>query len=137
MVAGVMLLLPAAAGAQGADTTCQFALTRLDATTTNVLAVDTNAVYWGGTYAALPGTRIRIEGQYPHARYISWNVYDAAARPIDANAPRTSPRAETATNTNSAIAANMARPATCVARSFTLLTFTNLPVPVLARNVTS
>ena len=59
-------------------------MTRLDSTTTNVLAVDTNAVYWGGTYAALPGTRIRIEGQYPHARYISWNAYDAAARPIDA-----------------------------------------------------
>ena len=58
----------------GVDTTCSFALTRLDATTTNALALDTNAVYWGGTYAALPGTRIRIEGQYPHARYISWNV---------------------------------------------------------------
>jgi hypothetical protein len=84
MVAVVMLLLPAAASAQGVDTTCSFALTRLDATTTNALALDTNAVYWGGTYAALPGTRIRIEGQYPHARYISWNVYDAAARPIDA-----------------------------------------------------
>ena len=76
--------LPGSAAAQGIDTTCQFSLTRLDATTTNVLALDTNAVYWGGTYAALPGTRIRIEGQYPHSRYISWNLYDAAARPIDA-----------------------------------------------------
>src|SRR5688500_644509 len=84
MLAALFLVLPAGAGAQGVDTTCQFALTRLDASTTNVLAVDTNAVYWGGTYAALPGTRIRIEGQYPHSRYISWNVYDAAARPIDA-----------------------------------------------------
>ena len=85
LIAGaVMLVAPAVAGAQGVDTTCQFALTRLDATTTNALALDTNAVYWGGTYAALPGTRIRIEGEYPHARYISWNVYDAAARPIDA-----------------------------------------------------
>ncbi len=80
----VLFVLPGSASAQGLDTTCQFSLTRLDATTTNVLAVDTNAVYWGGTYAALPGTRIRIEGQYPHSRYISWNVYDAAARPIDA-----------------------------------------------------
>jgi len=83
-VIAVLLALPAGAAAQGADTTCQFALTRLDATTTNALAVDTNAVYWGGTYAALPGTRIRIEGQYPHSRYMSWNVYDAAARPIEA-----------------------------------------------------
>jgi hypothetical protein len=85
VIAGVvMLAAPAGASAHGVDTTCQFALTRLDATTTNALAVDTNAVYWGGTYAALPGTRIRIEGQYPYARYISWNVYDSAARPIDA-----------------------------------------------------
>jgi len=79
-----VLALPGGAAAQGLDTTCQFALTRLDASTTNVLAVDTNAVYWGGTYAALPGTRIRLEGRFPHARYTSWNLYDAAARPIDA-----------------------------------------------------
>jgi hypothetical protein len=84
MVAVLLLALPAAAGAQGLDTTCQFSLTRLDASTTNVLAVDTNAVYWGGTYAGLPGTRIRIEGDFPHARYMSWNLYDSAARPIDA-----------------------------------------------------
>ena len=84
LVAAVLALLPGTAAAQGIDTTCQFALTRLDASTTNVLAVDTNAVYWGGTYAALPGTRIRIEGQYPHARYFSWNLYDSAARPTDA-----------------------------------------------------
>src|SRR5215210_8849127 len=83
-IACAMLALPASAAAQGLDTTCQFSLTRLDSTTTNALALDTNAVYWGGTYAALPGTRIRIEGEYPHSRYISWNVYDAAARPIDA-----------------------------------------------------
>ena len=41
----VLLALPGSAAAQGLDTTCQFSLTRLDATTTNVLAVDTNAVY--------------------------------------------------------------------------------------------
>src|SRR5829696_6476864 len=83
-VVGALLALPGSASAQGLDTTCQFSLTRLDASTTNALAVDTNAVYWGGTYAALPGTRIRIEGEYLHARYMSWNLYDAAARPMDA-----------------------------------------------------
>jgi hypothetical protein len=77
-------LLPATASAQGVDLTCQFALTRLDHTTTNVLALDTNAVYWATHYAAAPGTRIRIEGHYPHARYFSWNVYDPAGRPVDA-----------------------------------------------------
>src|ERR687895_1572940 len=55
-------LLPGTASAQGVDLTCQFALTRLDHTTTNVLALDTNAVYWSTQYAAVPGTRIRIEG---------------------------------------------------------------------------
>src|SRR5688572_17005904 len=84
LIGALLALLPSSAAAQAIDTTCQFALTRLDASTTNVLAVDTNAVYWGGTYAALPGTRIRIEGQYPHARYFSWNLYDSAARPTDA-----------------------------------------------------
>ena len=84
LIAALTLALPAGAAAQGLDTTCQFSLTRLDASTTNVLAVDTNAVYWGGTYAGIPGTRIRIEGDFPHARYMSWNLYDSAARPIDA-----------------------------------------------------
>jgi hypothetical protein len=84
LLLGGLAALPGSAAALGLDTSCQFSLTRLDATTTNVLAVDPNAVYWGGTYAALPGTRIRIEGQFPHARYTSWNLYDAAAEPIDA-----------------------------------------------------
>jgi hypothetical protein len=79
-----LALSPGAASAQGVDLTCQFALTRLDHTTTNVLALDTNAVYWASHYVAVPGSRIRIEGHYPFARYFSWNVYDPAGRPIDA-----------------------------------------------------
>lgn len=49
-----------------------------------MLALDTNAVHWASGYVAVPGSRIRIEGHYPYARYISGNVYDAAGRPIDA-----------------------------------------------------
>jgi hypothetical protein len=78
-----VLLAPASASGQGVDQTCQFSLTRLDATTANVLAVDTNAVYWVGGYTANPATRIRIDGQFPYSRYMSWNVYDSAGRPID------------------------------------------------------
>jgi hypothetical protein len=87
-----LALAPATAGAQGVDLTCQFALTRLDHTTTNVLALDTNAVYWSTHYVAAPGTRLRIEGHYPLARYFSWNVYDPAGRPTDAlsDSPRAS-----------------------------------------------
>ena len=76
------LFAPPAHG-QGVDTTCQFSLTRLDATTLNVLALDTNAVYWVGSYASVPGTRIRIDGEFPYSRYTSWNLYDSAGRPID------------------------------------------------------
>jgi hypothetical protein len=76
------LACPSAAGAQGLDTTCQFSLTRLDSSITNTLAVDTHAVYWGSHYTAVPGTRIRIEADFPYARYTSWNLYDSQAKPI-------------------------------------------------------
>jgi hypothetical protein len=71
------------ARAQGLDRSCELSLTRLEATTANVLLVDTSATYWIVSYAALPGTRLRIEGEFPHARYMGWNLYDAAARPIE------------------------------------------------------
>lgn len=77
------VLAPASAQAQGLDATCAFSLTRFDTTTTNALALDTSAVYWTITYAAVPGTRIRVQGQYPHARYTSFNTYNTIGRPID------------------------------------------------------
>ena len=83
-VAALLVLPPASAGAGGVDGSCALALSRLDPTTTNVLALDTNAVYWMAGYTAVPGTRIRIEGQYPYSRYMGFNVYDAAGRPVDA-----------------------------------------------------
>src|SRR3954452_12862819 len=84
LVGAVLAVLagPSAADAQGLDTTCPFALTRLDSSITNTLAVDTHAVYWGSHYTAVPGTRIRIEADFPYARYTSWNLYDSQAKPI-------------------------------------------------------
>lgn len=73
-----------AARAQGVDQTCPLALTRLEPTTTNALLLDTHAVYWVVSYAGAPGTRIRISGEFPHARYFSFNAYDTRARPADA-----------------------------------------------------
>src|SRR5919109_289498 len=73
---------PPAAEAQGPGTPCQFSLTRLDSSITNVLAVDTHAVYWGSHYTAVPGARIRIEADFPYSRYTSWNLYDSQAKPI-------------------------------------------------------
>jgi hypothetical protein len=72
-----------AASAQ-ADLTCTLALTRTDPATVNAAFPDEGAVYYSSGYQAVPGTRIRIAGDFPHARYMSFNVYDAAQRPLDA-----------------------------------------------------
>jgi hypothetical protein len=50
----------------------------------NIAYPDESATYWGVALPMLPGTRIRIEGQYPQARYFSFNVYDPQLRPVDA-----------------------------------------------------
>src|SRR4029453_18992180 len=70
--------------AQGIDTTCELPLTKTDPATVNVAYPDQAAIYWIGHYQAAPGTHIRITGTYPHARYMSFNVYDNAQRPLDA-----------------------------------------------------
>jgi hypothetical protein len=78
------LALPAGALAQGGiDQTCALTLTKFDPATINVAYPDDSAQYYSGAYQLAPGTRIRIHGRYPHARYMSFNVYDAAQRPLD------------------------------------------------------
>lgn len=75
---------PALAQAQGVDNTCVFALVKTDPATVNVAYPDAAAIYWASAYQTVPGMRIRIQGQFPHARYMSFNVYDQAQRPLDA-----------------------------------------------------
>jgi hypothetical protein len=70
------------AHAAGLDQTCELTATRFDADTVNVLFPDSSAQYWTGSYRAVPGTHIRIDGVYPYARYTSWNVYDPILRPF-------------------------------------------------------
>ena len=82
-VLAVLVLAPAAQAA-GADQTCVLALTKTDPGTVNAAYPDDSAIYFIGSYAAVPGTRLRIEGDFPHARYMSFNVYDPAARPFAA-----------------------------------------------------
>jgi len=85
LAGGATVVAPAPSVAQQlADETCALALTKTDPALVNAAFPDQAAVYWSGAYQLAPGTRLRIEGQFPHARYISFNVYDAAARPIDA-----------------------------------------------------
>src|SRR3954454_22229785 len=74
---------PATAAAQGIDQTCALTLTAFDPATVNVAYPDDSAKYYSGGYQLAPGTHIRIHGRFPHARYMSFNVYDAAQRPLD------------------------------------------------------
>ena len=73
---------PVAAHAAGVDETCELTVTRFDPDTINVLFPDQSAQYWTAEFVAIPGTRIRIDGVYPYARYTSWNVYDPLLRPF-------------------------------------------------------
>src|SRR4051794_16353696 len=83
LMAAVSLSAPAPAAAQGLDQTCLLPLTKSEPATVNVAYPDDSAAYYSGAYQLVPGTRIRIHGRFPHARYMSFNVYDAAQRPID------------------------------------------------------
>jgi hypothetical protein len=76
------LAAPVAARAAGLDETCELTATRFDPDTVNVLFPDQSAQYWSAHYLAVPGTRIRIDGIFPYARYTSWNVYDPLLRPF-------------------------------------------------------
>src|SRR4051812_47430059 len=85
-----LLLLPLAvlacavsAHAQGLDQTCSLTLTKFDPATVNVAYPDDSAQYYSAAYQLAPGTRIRVHGRFPHARYMSFNAYDAAQRPLD------------------------------------------------------
>jgi hypothetical protein len=81
-VVGAFLTAPVAARADGVDQTCELTATRFDADAVNVLFPDSSAQYWSAEYTAVPGTRIRIDGIFPYARYTSWNVYDPVLRPF-------------------------------------------------------
>jgi hypothetical protein len=85
VVLGVLagLLVAAPASAQGIEQSCVMAVAKFDPATTNVAYPDDSAQYFVGGYQAAPGMRIRIQGRFPHARYMSFNVYDQAQRPID------------------------------------------------------
>src|SRR5919197_70707 len=76
------LAMPSVANAAGVDQTCELTATRFDPDTVNVLFPDSSAQYWSAHYLAVPGTRIRIDGIFPYARYTSWNVYDPLLRPF-------------------------------------------------------
>src|SRR3954463_5358356 len=53
-----------------------------DPETVNAAYPDQSATYWATRYVATPGSELRISGRFPHARYMSFHVYEGSA-PID------------------------------------------------------
>lgn len=49
----------------------------------NVAYPDFAARYWISAFALPPGAALEIKGQYPHARYMSFNLYDVGAAEVD------------------------------------------------------
>ena len=84
LAAVITLGWTSAAHAQGVDETCLLALTKFDPATLNLAFPDDSAQYYNGGFGLPPGTRVRLTGRFPHARYMSFNVYDPQLRPVDA-----------------------------------------------------
>ena len=57
---------------------------RSDANAANVLYPDRAAIYWTASLSIPPGGHIRLDGQYPHSRYMSFNLYNPRLEPLDA-----------------------------------------------------
>ncbi len=50
----------------------------------NLAYPDANTFYWSATFTVPEGAKLSVEGDFPHARYMSFISYDAAGRPIEA-----------------------------------------------------
>lgn len=59
-----------------------------DVENSNVLYPDTAVNYYLARVTVPPGGELRLEGRFPHARYLSFNAYDELGRPTDALADR-------------------------------------------------
>jgi hypothetical protein len=49
----------------------------------NVAWPDTNTYYWGAKFTTPEGSKLQIEGQFPHARYSSYTSYDDRGQPVE------------------------------------------------------
>lgn len=49
----------------------------------NVAYPDFAASYWLSAYTLPAGAELELRGRYPHARYMSFNLYDAGLAPVD------------------------------------------------------
>ncbi len=74
---------PAAGAADDEPQDC-FWTSVFDEDNANLFYPDTGVNYYLGRVSLPPGGRMVIRGEYPHARYTSFNVYDETFQPTDA-----------------------------------------------------
>jgi hypothetical protein len=88
LVVGLLAVVPAGASAapapQGSFPYCSW-WAKTTPETLNVAFPDAAATYWTTPFYAEPGLEIKIEGTYPDARYMSFNVYNEAGGSFEAN----------------------------------------------------
>lgn len=82
LVSALLLLAPRLWAAETGPRDC-FWLWQADPTVLNVAYPDFAAQYWISAFALPPGAELEIRGEYPHARYMSFNLYDAGAAQVD------------------------------------------------------
>ncbi len=49
----------------------------------NVAWPDTNTFYWGAKFTMPVGSKLSVEGQFPHSRYSSYTSYDDRGQPVE------------------------------------------------------
>ncbi|HVW47345.1 MAG TPA: hypothetical protein VHA76_09855 [Solirubrobacterales bacterium] len=87
LLVGLLAAVPAGASAatpQGTFPYCSW-WAKTTPETVNVAFPDAAATYWTTPFYAEQGLEIKIEGTYPDARYMSFNVYDEAGGSFEAN----------------------------------------------------
>jgi hypothetical protein len=52
--------------------------------TFNIAFPDMGAVYWASQFSLPEGASLQVKGEYPHARYLSFNAYNENGQPVDA-----------------------------------------------------
>lgn len=87
IVGALLLAAPAAALATGPGAAAQAGscgwLVRISGDQVNAAFPDQAARYWLARVPIPPGFHLELDGQFPHARYISFVTYDPATRAID------------------------------------------------------
>ncbi len=79
---------PPPGGQQGAAARDCFWSVTIDDAAVNTLYPDIYAKYWVAAIPVIEGLSVSLDGEFPHARYMSFNLYDPLFRPVDAVSDR-------------------------------------------------